>query len=126
MSTYQPGVCNLGRRQRRKRRIAAVGAFLGATAYVAACVAGLVPQSLLGGVFVLLSLGFESSIQSYTGFCATLALRNRYAVDDDAGSVESPAARKHDRIQAAKITAIAVGCGAATTLVVVLGFEAFV
>lgn len=124
MSTYQPGVCNIGDPQRRRRLWAAAAAFGVAVLYVVAYAMGYVPAALLPGVFVPLAVGFEYALQAYTAFCVRLALLNRYDFrrtdDGAAGSVSDPTARRADRIQAAKITVVAVLLSAVSTLVVVV------
>jgi hypothetical protein len=118
MTEYQPGRCNIGRRQRR-RRLAVAGVAFGLAALVAAgYVAGALPIPALGAVFVLLALGFEWGIQAYAAFCVRLAVLSRYDFRGDggeAGTVTDPRARYDDRVQAAKITAAAVALAGATT-----------
>jgi hypothetical protein len=119
---YQPGYCNIGRRQRRRRLRRGAVAFGGAAAYVVASLLGVVPSVLLVGVFVPLSFGFEWVIQAYTGFCVRLALLSRYdftGSGGSTGSVTDATDRREDQLQAAKITAVAVVVAAVTTAVLV-------
>lgn len=120
MSGYQPGRCNIGRRQRTRRAAIAVAAFVVAALYVAAYIAGFVPEMLLLGVFVPLFIGFEWALQAYNAFCVHLALLGRYDFhngNDDRGDVNDPTNREADRIHAVKITASAVVAAAAVTVV---------
>lgn len=123
MTGYQPGYCNIGRRQRRKRLRLAAAAFGASGVYVLAYAVGLLPGPLLVGVFVPLTLGFEWAFQAYTSFCVRLALLNRYdfrgAAGGDAGTVTDPDARRADGLYAAKITCGAVLSAATTTAAVV-------
>ena len=125
MTGYQPGYCNIGRQQRRRRLGVAGTAFVAAGLYGLAYLWGVLPSPLLVAVFVPLAVGFEWGLQAYTGFCVRLALLNRYdfgRVDgDDAGTgtVTAPDARRADQLQAAVITGAAVVFAAATTLAVV-------
>ena len=122
MSTYEPGVCNIGSQQRRKRAAVALLGFLVAGAVVALYVANYVPTPLFLGVFIPLAIGFEWGIQAYTSFCVRLAVLNRYNFgpgSSDAKPVDDPEARQVDELQAVKITAIAIALAALTTLLLV-------
>lgn len=122
MSGYHPGYCNIGRRQRRKRLLVAIVAFLAALVYLLAYSEGLLPPPLLIGVFIPLSIGFEWFIQAYTAFCVRLALLNRYNFRGDggeAGTVSDPHSQRVDQVQAAKITSVAIGLAAVTTGILV-------
>ena len=80
------------------------------------------PAPLLLGVFVPLVREFEWGIQADAGFCVQSALLNRYRFGRETGAVSDPADRRDDRLQAAKITGVAVVAAAVVTgvLVVVL------
>ena len=123
MTGYQPGYCNIGRQQRRRRLRVAGAAFVAAGLYVLAYLWGLLPSPLLVAVFVPLAVGFEWGLQAYTGFCVRLALLNRYDFTrgdgTGTGTVTAPDARRADQLQAAVITGAAVVFAAATTLAVV-------
>ncbi len=78
------------------------------------------------GVFVPLAFCFEWVIQAHTGFCVRLALLNGHnfsGAGGSAGRVTDATDRREDRLQAAKVTAVAVTVAAVTTaaLVFVLG-----
>lgn len=130
MSGYEPGVCNVGRPQRRRRWAYAGVGFGAAALYLAGYAVGLVPGEVLVGVFVPLTVGFEWALQAYTAFCVRLALVGRYdfrgdGADDggtgddrgtgSAGAVDDPGARREDRVEAARITGVAVLLGAVAT-----------
>lgn len=121
MSGYQPGYCNIGRRQRRHRLLVAVAAFVAAVVYVLAYIEGSLPAPLLVGVFVPLSIGYEWVLQASTAFCVRLALLNRYNFrgGGEAGTVSDPEFRHADQLYAVKITAVAIGLAAVTTALVV-------
>lgn len=116
MAEYQPGVCNIGRKERRKRRV------LGSVSLVAAL--GVVGYALVSGQpdgFVLPSfalffgaaMGF---VQDRLGFCAGFAAMARYEVGDgDAGSVTEREALKRDRRRAAQVVAVSVVAALAAT-----------
>jgi hypothetical protein len=123
VSEYQPGYCNIGHRQRRRRLAYAAGSFGSAVLVVLGYAMGVVARPLLIGVFIPLSLGFEFGLQAYSAFCVRLALLNRYdfrgATDGRAGEVTDPKSRHVDQVYAVKITIAAVVLSAATTAVVV-------
>ncbi|MFB6303936.1 MAG: hypothetical protein ABEH47_02120 [Haloferacaceae archaeon] len=122
MSTYRPGYCNIGPRQRRRRFSLAVAVLLAAVGYVAACLTGVFPRVVLPGVFVPLTVGFELLFQAVDAFCVRLAFLGQYDVHDDetTGTVRSAADRRADRARAAKLSAAAIGCAGVLTLAVTL------
>lgn len=123
MSGYQPGYCNIGHQQRRRRLAYAAISFLVTAGGVLARVAGLVPRPLLVTAFIPLSLGFEMVIQAYTSFCVRLALLNRYDFrgnGGDTGRVTDSDARHTDQVYAAKITLVSVALAAVSTGLIVL------
>lgn len=85
---YEPGVCNIGSAERRRRyRYAGVCA-VAAVAYAAAVLATSVPTALLLGLFVPFSLGTEFLLQARRSFCANLGFRGRFDLrGDGSGSV---------------------------------------
>ncbi|WP_435125562.1 hypothetical protein [Halobaculum sp. D14] len=125
MSGYQPGRCNIGGRQRRKRALVAAVSFVAAAAIVAAYLVGRIPEELLVAVFVPLSVGFEWAFQAYEAFCVRLALLGRYnfCSDDgdeaERGDVTDPSHQQADRMFAAKITVVSVALAAAVTVLLV-------
>jgi hypothetical protein len=124
VSGYQPAVCNIGRRQRRRRVAYAGAGFGGAALYLLGYAGGVVPGEMLVGVFVPLMVGFEWGLQAYTSFCVRLALTGQYdfrdeAGDGPAGTVTDEGAHREDRVEAARITAVSVVLGAVATAVLV-------
>jgi hypothetical protein len=121
VSTYRPGSCNIGERQRKRRIGVAAAAFTAAAAYAGAVAVGALADPLLVGVFVPLAVGFEWALQASTGFCVRLALLDRYdfrsADGGAAGTVTDPSHRRADHEYAAKITVTAVALAGATTAV---------
>jgi len=115
---YQPTHCNIGTRGRKQRLAVAVVAFGLSLLYVLAVAVGILPDPLLVGVFVPLSIGFEWGLQAYKSFCVRLAMLGRYDFRGEggqAGSVPTPDDRRADRVEAVKVTVIAVVLAAATT-----------
>ncbi len=123
MSGYQPGYCNIGRQQRRRRLAYAVVAFGATGVGVLGVVVELIPRQLLLAAFVTLALGFEMLIQAYSSFCVRLALLSRYDFRGEggrAGRVENAKARHADQVYAAKITAASLALAAVSTALLVL------
>lgn len=124
MTGYQPGVCNIGRRQRLGRAGIAAVAFAVTGGLVGAYALALVPEVLLVAAFVPLALGFEWAFQAYESFCVRLALLGRYdfsgASDDGVGRVADPGDRRADQVHAAKITAASVLLAAVATYTLVV------
>lgn len=111
MSEYQPGACNIGARERRRRRWVGITGFVLAAAFVAAAVYAELPPLALLGVFVFLVPGFLGVLQDRTAFCAGFAVKERYdfsGSDGDAGAVRDKSAVPKDRVQATKMVLAAV------------------
>ncbi|WP_299264376.1 hypothetical protein [Halorientalis sp.] len=123
MSEYQPGVCNIGAAQRRRRFGYATAAAAVTVWYVAICLSGLLPRVLLVGVFVPLAVTFEWALQAASAFCIGLALFGRYDFRGSGGEhgTVPDGVRRDDRVQAAKITVAAVSLAALVTGIVYLG-----
>ncbi|NLV08555.1 hypothetical protein ACAH01_03350 [Halomicrobium sp. HM KBTZ05] len=121
MAGYQPGVCNIGRDERRKRRVAGIAGFLGAAAYVAAVLWFGLPERYLLGSFAFLFGGFVGVFQDYVRFCVAFGALARYDLSgsaDDAGSVTDAEAVARDRKRAVQILAAAAVSAAVVTGIV--------
>ncbi|QLH84755.1 hypothetical protein [Halosimplex pelagicum] len=121
MSEYRPGVCNIGRDERRKRRTLGAVSFLGAAAYVGVVLGTGRPAGLLLGSFPLLFGGFMGVVQDRMGFCAGFGALARYDLSGsggDSGSVADAEAVKRDRIKAFQVVAVAAAAAVVTTMVV--------
>ncbi|MBO4247261.1 hypothetical protein IL252_05430 [Halomicrobium sp. IBSBa] len=121
MAGYQPGVCNIGRDERRKRRVAGIAGFLGAAAYVAAVLWFGLPERYLLGSFAFLFGGFVGVFQDYFRFCVAFGALARYDLSgsaDDAGSVTDAEAVARDRKRAVQILAAAAVSAAVVTGIV--------
>jgi hypothetical protein len=118
MNAYQPGRCNIGSRQRRRRLLVAGAGFGAAGLTTLAYVAGAVPAPALLAVFAFLTVGFEWGLQAYRAFCVRLAMLSR---DDfrgdggDAGTVAEPSARQDDRVRAVRFTVVGLVLAALVT-----------
>lgn len=108
---YQPGVCNIGKNERRKRRLAGVLGFLGAAAVVGYVAATDAPTVYVLGALPLLVGGFVGVLQDYFGFCIGFAALARYDLsgsDGDSGSVTDRDALRKDRQRAVAILAYSI------------------
>ncbi|MFB6110904.1 MAG: hypothetical protein ABEJ35_00045 [Halobacteriaceae archaeon] len=117
-SGYRPGTCNIGAKERERRRRWALLAVGGAVAYLALVWAVGLPRFLLSGVFVPVTLAAEWAIESRERFCVRLALRGRYDVDGRRGRVPDTEARRADASTAVRITALASVIGLVVTALV--------
>jgi len=121
MSEYQPGVCNIGRDERRKRRTAGVlgaVAAVGATLFVLAT--GRPPTTLLW-TFPLWFGAFVGFFQDRLGFCVGFGALARYDLSGsggDAGTVSEAEAVRRDRRRAVEVLAYAGLAALATTALV--------
>lgn len=106
MASYEPGVCNIGRRQVRLRYLLGAIGFAAAAAYLPWFVTSGLPDPYLLAVFFPLLIGFEGVLQGRTRFCATFGISGVY---DFAGSggrrgrVEEEEARRRDLRKAVRI-----------------------
>jgi hypothetical protein len=121
MSEYQPGVCNIGRDERRKRRtIGALttAAAVGATLFVFAT--GRPPTMLLL-TFPLWFGGFVGFVQDRLGFCVGFGALARYDLSGsggEAGSVSDAEAVRRDHRRAVEVLAYATVAALAVTALV--------
>lgn len=72
-SEYQPGVCNIGKNEIRKRYSLAVIGFVITAAIVSLVILSNSPRLWLLVSFISLFLGFEGFYQGYFHFCAGFA-----------------------------------------------------
>ncbi|MDY6775782.1 MAG: hypothetical protein SV253_06865, partial [Halobacteria archaeon] len=99
---YSPGYCNIGEYERRKRYTVAVLGFVASAVYVAVVVLTQIPDYVVGGVFVPLTVGFEGYIQGKRSFCVMLGILGKYSFSSDAsesaGDVTRSEERRSDRL----------------------------
>ena len=111
MTEYEPGVCNIGARERRRRRWLGVTGFVLAAAYVGVVLYVELPAVVLLGTVAFLFPGFMGVLQDRAAFCAGFAVREQYdftGSGGDAGSVRDKSAVPKDRVNAAKQVLAAV------------------
>ena len=121
-SSYEPGVCNIGRGEQFQRYVYAALAGVAAVAYVVVAVLLNVPSALLAGVFVPLALAVEWAVQARTSFCVRFALLGRYDTGNGGGEVDGREARREDIRQSVRITVLSIAIAAVVTAAVYLVF----
>lgn len=111
MVQYEPGVCNIGARERRRRRWLGVTGFVLAAVYVAVVLYAELPAVLLLGAFAFLLPGFMGVLQDRAKFCAGFAVREQYDFSGsggESGFVRDKSAVPKDRVNATKQVLAAV------------------
>ncbi|OTE99042.1 hypothetical protein [Halorubrum sp. SD683] len=115
---YQPGVCNIGPTQQRRRLLLGVGSLALAAAFVAAAVSFAWPRwSLILSVFPLYGAAM-GALQYRERFCIGFAGIGVFDVGGGTSEIENEEALAADRRKAVKLNAKAMALGAAGTVVV--------
>jgi hypothetical protein len=115
---YQPGVCNIGPTQQRRRLLLGVGSLAAAAAYVAAVVSLAWPQWSLVAAVVPLYGAAMGWLQYRERFCIGFAGMGVFDVGDGTNEIRNEEALAADRKRAVRLNAKAVGIGVAATVVV--------
>ena len=115
---YQPGVCNIGPTQQRRRLLLGVGSLLVAAGFVAAAVALAWPRWSLIAAVVPLYGAAMGALQYRERFCIGFAGMGVFDVGDGANEIQNEAALAADRKKAVRLNAKAMALGAAGTVVV--------
>ncbi len=119
MAEYRAGVCNIGRKQRRKRYRAGVLTLGIALAYSAWVLVTTRPDAYFAGVFLLFFGGLLGYLQARLEFCVAFGTLARYDFSGgggEEGTVDEAELRRKDRLRALELTAYAAGLAAAFTL----------
>ncbi|WP_424014366.1 hypothetical protein ACOZ35_15300 [Halorubrum xinjiangense] len=115
---YQPGVCNIGPTQQRRRLLLGVASLLLAAGFVAAVVALAWPRwSLVLTVFPLYGAAM-GALQYRERFCIGFAGIGVFDVGDGTNEVQNEEALAADRKKAVRLNAKAMAIGAAGTVAV--------
>jgi hypothetical protein len=121
MAEYEPGQCNIGTRERRKRRLVGIATLIGGAAYAVAVIAVAWPPEALLATYPFAVGGVLGVLQSREAFCAGFAIAERFDLSNeggDAGRVRNAAAVKRDRLRAGKLVLRSMAWGALFTAVV--------
>ncbi|QWC19602.1 hypothetical protein [Halorubrum sp. 2020YC2] len=115
---YQPGVCNIGPTQQRRRLLLGVGSLALTAVYVAAVVALAWPHwALLVSVFPLYGAAM-GALQYRERFCIGFAGMGVFDVGGGTNEIQNEQALAADRKKAVRLNAKAMAIGAAGTVVV--------
>lgn len=124
MPEYQPGVCNIGGAERRKRYAVGAAGFVAAAVTIKAVETLALPSWALLAAALPTFAGFLGVYQARLGFCVGFAAQGVYDVSDDGGEkreVADDAARAADRRRSRRIYAYsAVSTLAVTALVYIV------
>lgn len=118
---YEPGVCNIGDSEQRKRYALGAGSFGGAIVLVAAVVVANLPTwALLFSLFPIYgaALGF---LQGRERFCAGFAARGIYDVGTGQREIGDATDREADRDRALRLNAKALAVAVVGAVVVYVG-----
>lgn len=119
---YQPGVCNIGPAEIRRRRMAGhVGAAAALVLLVALFAIGAPPWTRLA-VILPVAISASGYLQARMKFCAGFAQRGifNFGGSDDAVAVQDAEARRLDMRRAREITVSSFAIGLAVGVVAVL------
>jgi len=115
---YQPGVCNIGPAQQRRRLLLGIGSLLLAVVAVAVVLAMSWPRwALLASLFPLYgaAMGY---FQYRERFCVGFAGIGVFDVDGETQQVQDEAALEADRRRAVRLNAKSLAVGAVGALVI--------
>ena len=115
---YQPGVCNIGPAQQRRRLLLGIGSLLLAVVAVAVVLAMAWPRwALLASLFPLYgaAMGY---FQYRERFCVGFAGIGVFDVDGETQQVQDEAALEADRRRAVRLNAKSLAVGAVGALVI--------
>ena len=120
---YQPGVCNIGPGEIRRRRRAGHGGLVATVGLLAGLIAIGAPPAARLLVGLPAAVSASGYLQAQLRFCAAYGARGVFNLGEEAGittGVASEDARAADRRKANLIGVAAGGVGAATAIVAVL------
>lgn len=126
MTEYQPGVCNIGRGEQRKRYGLGLAGALLTVVLTVLLFTEIIPVIGLTGVFIGSLIMSEGLIQGYMNFCAGFASKGIYDISnsgDDKEKVEDEELRKQDKIKALQIHLYSVSGAIVVTAAVFLALN---
>ncbi len=128
MAKYQPGVCNIGKNEIRKRYALAAAGFAVSAIFVCLALLYGLPKWALFITFVPLVMGFEGFFQGYLRFCAGFAAAGIYDFAGSGGSrnkVADMESHREDLKKAMKIHAYSVFSSIVVVAVIYLALWAY-
>ena len=124
MTEYQPGVCNIGRAEQRKRYGLGL-AGTGLTVLIAALIfLEFLPGAAVFGIFIASFMACEGLFQGYLNFCAGFATKGIYDISSSGGEkkeVTDEESRKKDKVKALQIHLYSLTGALTATAFVYLG-----
>ena len=126
MTEYQPGVCNIGKVEQRKRYGLGLAGAAGTVILSALLFMNIISIIGLAGVFITALIMSEGFVQGYMNFCAGFASRGIYDVSEsgeEKEDVEDEKQRKQDKIKALQIHLYSVSGALVVTATVFLGLN---
>jgi hypothetical protein len=115
---YQPGVCNIGHQERKRRRLTGILGVGTGLAVAGGVVALGLPDQYALGAFAFLLPGALGFVQDRMRFCVAFGALARYDLTGsggDAGSVTEREAVRADRKRALQILALSTALAAVAT-----------
>lgn len=126
-AAYEPGVCNIGRADRRRRYLSGVAGFAAAAVLVAVVAAVDASATWLLATVVPLFAGFLGVMQARAGFCAGFAMTGRYDVSEtgDHRRTAPEDGQRADRRRAIVLSLQALGAATVVALLLYAAGSAF-
>lgn len=115
---YQPGTCNIGKAETRKRAYFGMAGFLLAAGVMTGIIYLQWSTLALGPLFLFFALGFEGYFQTRYRFCAGFAVQGIYDVSEDGTDqqeITDEEAHRKDVRKAAKIHIYSIGSAMVVT-----------
>lgn len=109
---YQPGTCNIGKAETKKRAYLGMAGFVLAAAVMTGILYLQWSTLALGPLLLFFAIGFEGYFQTRYRFCAGFAVQGVYDVSEDGESrqeVTDEKAHREDIKKALKIHLYAIG-----------------
>lgn len=128
MAEYQPGVCNIGHAEQRKRYgLGLVGATFTVLLTILLGI-GVLPSLTIALVLITVFAAFEGFLQGYFSFCAGFASKGIYDTSEtgeEREEVGSEEARKKDKVRALQIHMYSLTGTVTTTAFIYLALTIF-
>lgn len=123
MEEYKPGVCNIGKKEIRKRYLFGAAGLVAAILLAYVIVAFHLPKLSLIASFIFFMLGFEGLYQGHFKFCAGFASAGIYDLTGSGGKRSKVTDKESHRIdmkRAMRIHALSIISALILTIVIFL------